>query len=485
MEASRFYLAVSEPQDVQPRATVLHHQLVSLFQFSDCPQEVQTKTANITPPITETAFESANSTHQTLVAATIGDVRRLDALRRTQLLDTASEEPFDRIARLASIFLRTPIATVTLVDRDRQFYKSAVGVPEPVSTARETPLELSFCRHTVALGTPLVITDTRDDERVNLMPSVTEHGILAYAGVPLILDESAIGTLCVMDVTPREWTAEQVSVLRDLGAIVMTEIELRMTVGDLDLAVSAAEAAQNEAERANRAKSEFVAMMSHDLRTPLNAIGGYRQLLELGVHGPVNEGQLQALSRIKRAQDHLSYLISEVLDFARLESGSVSLDLSEVSVESVLKGLEELIRPQLDEKQLTYIFVGGSRRTRVRVDSDKVVRVLINLLTNAIKFTEPGGTITLGWVPGDDLVDITVTDSGIGIPADRIESVFEPFVQVPGQKKMNPQGVGLGLAIGRKLARLMGGELTASPAPGGGTTFSMTVPRAESPEVAE
>ncbi|MEP6705741.1 MAG: HAMP domain-containing sensor histidine kinase, partial [Acidobacteriota bacterium] len=279
-----------------------------------------------------------------------------------------------------------------------------------------------------------------------------------------------------------QWTDEQVGVLRDLGAMVMTEIELRTTVSDLDVAVAAAVAARKEAERANQAKSEFVAMMSHDLRTPLNAIGGYRQLLELGVHGPVNEDQLQALSRIKHAQDHLSYLISEVMDFARLESGSVSLDLSEVSVESVLNGLAELICPQLDVKQLTYIFSGGGRDTRMLADTEKVVRILTNLLTNAIKFTESGGTTTVAWVPSDEFVRITVTDSGIGIPADKIESVFEPFVQVPGQKKMNPQGVGLGLAIGRQLARLMGGELTASAAPVKGTTFSMTLPRAASSE---
>ncbi len=467
-------LAVTEPRWLRRWATVLHPQWVLLSH------RCSTGMPAIAPQDTEIAIQSGNSAHQSLVDATVGDMRRLKALRRTQLLDTAQEEPFDRIARLASSLLGTPIATVTLIDSDRQFYKSALGLPEPVKSDRETPLDLSFCRHTVALGTPLVIADTRADERVNMMPSVREHGILAYAGVPLILDQSAIGTLCVMDFTPRQWTDEQVGVLRDLGAMVMTEIELRTTVSDLDVAVAAAEAARKEAERANRAKSEFVAMMSHDLRTPLNAIGGYRQLLELGVHGPVNEGQLQALSRIKRAQDHLSYLINEVMDFARLESGSVSLDLSEVSVESVLKRLEELIRPQLDEKQLTYVLAGGSGSTRMLADSEKVVRILTNLLTNAIKFTEPGGTITLGWVPGDEFVDITVTDSGIGIPADKIESVFEPFVQVPGQKKMNPQGVGLGLAIGRKLARLMGGDLTASAAPLKGTTFSMTVPRAES-----
>lgn len=416
--------------------------------------------------------------HTLLVDSVVHDASRLEVLRRTRLLDSEIEEPYDRIARLASKMLATPVATVTLIDTDRQFYKACLGLPEPINTLRETTLEYSFCRHTIALGTPLVIGDTAADARVSKMRSVTDYGVRAYAGVPLMIDHEAVGTLCVMDMIPREWSDGEINILTDLGAMVMTEIQLRMTIDDLEAATGKAEAAKKEAERANKAKSEFVAMMSHDLRTPLNAIGGYRQLLELGVHGPVNEGQLGALSRIKRAQDHLAYLISEVMDFSRLEAGSVSLLLSIVSADSVLRGLETLIRPQLDDKQIEYVYSGGDRAIKMHADSEKVVRVLTNLLTNSIKFTPAGGKITVGWAADADAISITVADSGIGIPEDRLESIFEPFVQVPGQKAMNPQGVGLGLAIGRKLALLMGGNLTATSTVGEGTCFLMTVPRA-------
>ncbi len=416
--------------------------------------------------------------HASLVARAVGDAARLTALHRTRLLDSEAEESYDRIAQLASTLLAAPIATVTLIDQDRQFYKACVGLPEPISSKRETPLEYSFCRHTIGLGTPLVIEDTAADDRVAQMPSVIQYGVRAYAGIPLMIDGQAVGTLCVMDMRPREWADHQIALLRDLGAMVMTEIELRMAVQDLERATAVAESARGEAERANRAKSEFVAMMSHDVRTPLNAIGGYRQLLEMGVHGPINERQREALSRIKRAEDHMAYLIAEVLDFSRLESGSVSLTLEAVPVESVLRGLEALIRPQLDDKRISYVFRTGDRSVKMYADSDKVVRVLTNLLGNSIKFTPSDGSLTVAWTAGRTEVSIAVSDTGIGIPENLVASIFEPFVQIPGQKELNPGGVGLGLAIGRKLAQLMGGDLTASSRPGEGTTMIMTVPRA-------
>ncbi len=420
--------------------------------------------------------------HASLVARAVGDAARLAALHRTRLLDSEAEESYDRIARLAATFLAAPIATVTLIDRDRQFYKACLGLPEPISSTRETSLEYSFCRHTIALGTPLVINDTAADDRVAQMPSVTDYGVRAYAGIPLLVDSQPVGTLCVMDMRPREWADHQIATLRDLGSMVMTEIELRMAVQDLERATAVAESARGEAERANRAKSEFVAMMSHDVKTPLNAIGGYRQLLELGVHGPINEQQREALGRIKRAEDHMGYLITEVMDFSRLESGSVSLALETVAVESVLASLETLIRPQLDDKGISYVYRGGDTSVKMYADSEKVVRVLTNLLINSVKFTPPDGSVTVGWTANGTEVSIAVSDTGIGIPEELVTSIFEPFVQIPGQKALNPGGVGLGLAIGRKLAQLMGGDLTASSRPGEGTTMVMTVPKAADAE---
>lgn len=419
------------------------------------------------------------SAHTMLVDSEVARADRLAALSRTRLLDTPAEDAYNRIANLAAKILAAPIATVTLIDRDRQFYKACIGLPEPLSDIRETPLEYSFCRHTIAVGEPLVIADTLLDERVAGMPSVTEYGVRAYAGIPLLVDREAIGTLCVMDLEPRSWTADQIGMLTDLASMAMTEINLRIVIRELEAAATTTDEARKEAERANKSKSDFVAMMSHDLRTPLNAIGGYRQLLELGIPGPVNEAQLKTLSRIKLAQDRLSYLISEVLDFSRLEAGTLSHDPSHVSVDAILGQLETFIRPQLDQKRITYNYEGGDRSVKVFADTDKVVQVLTNLLTNAIKFTPEGGSISLGWRSDDNWILISVGDTGIGIPPDRIESIFEPFVQVPGQRTMNPTGVGLGLAIGRKLALLMNGDLTVESREGVGTVFTLKLPQRE------
>ena len=408
----------------------------------------------------------------------LADADRLAVLERTGLLDSPTEAPYDRIARLAARVMATPIATVTLIDADRQFYKACVGLPEPLSTTRETTLEYSFCKHTVSVGLPLVIPDTRADERVAHIPSVTDYGVRAYAGVPLLVDGQAIGTLCVMDMEPRAWTEDAVALLVDLAAAVTTEIQLRLTVQELEATSAAAVEARGHAERGKREMSEFLAMMSHDLRTPLNAIGGYRQLLELGVHGPLSDGQRTTLARIKRVQEHLLNLITEVLTFARADAGTETYRYSDVPVDETLRGLEALVRPQLEAKRLSYGYDGAGSDAKMHVDVGRLSRIVVNLLTNAIKFTPGSGSVTLSWFPAGDRIVIRVRDTGIGIPPDLLESIFNPFVQVSGQKAMNPDGVGLGLAIGRRLSRGMKGDLTASNATGGGALFELTVPRA-------
>lgn len=424
------------------------------------------------PPIPPTAGAEASA---------LTDSKRLAALVRTRLLDSPVEEPYDRIARLSARVMAAPIATVTLLDADRQFYKACVGIPEPLSTIRETTLEYSFCKHTVALGTPLVIPDTLEDSRVAHIPSVTEFGVRAYAGVPLLVDGEAIGTLCVMDLVPRLWSDDAVGCLIDLAASVVTEIELRMSIGDLETSQAYAVAARAEAERANAAKGEFLAMVSHDLRTPLNAIGGYRQLLEMEAHGPMNSAQRQMLTRIERASDHLLRLVNQVLSFARAEATSEPLPAADLAVDETLRALESLIRPQLDDNKLTYVYDGVDLTTRMRADGDGLSRILLNLLSNAIKFTPPAGRVTLAWTVEAHSVVIEVTDTGAGIPARLVDTIFEPFVRLPGQTATNPDGIGLGLAISRRLARAMLGELTVSSIEGEGTTFRLRVPR--SPDV--
>jgi PAS domain S-box-containing protein len=236
-----------------------------------------------------------------------------------------------------------------------------------------------------------------------------------------------------------------------------------------------AEGARVAAEDASRAKSAFLATMSHELRTPLNAIAGYTELLEMGVHGPVTERQREDLARIRRSQQHLLGHINEVLNFARVESGAVRYDLTDVAVAEVVAAAEALVAPQLRERGLAFDAAGVPASCVARADRDKLQQILLNLLSNAVKFTPRGGRVEVSARSDPDSVAVHVRDSGIGIPREKLESVFEPFVQV-GRSLSNPaEGTGLGLAISRDLARGMGGDLAAESEVGAGSTFTLTL----------
>jgi PAS domain S-box-containing protein len=239
-------------------------------------------------------------------------------------------------------------------------------------------------------------------------------------------------------------------------------------------------AARAEAEGANRAKGEFLAVMSHELRTPINAAMGYADLLLLGIHGPVADAQREALERIRRSQLRLLALVNDVLSFARLDAGQVRLTSADVAVAEVVAEVGVLTEPQLQARGLAYRVEAPADGPPavVRADRDRVVQILLNLLSNAVKFTEPGGSVTLSCELRADVVALTVRDTGRGIPAEQQERVFEPFVQVESGLTRSHDGTGLGLAISRSLARAMGGELTVRSAVGEGAAFELTLPRA-------
>ena len=244
---------------------------------------------------------------------------------------------------------------------------------------------------------------------------------------------------------------------------------------------AAAEAAYQEAASANRAKSDFLAVMSHELRTPLNAIGGYAELIELGIRGPVTEEQRADLARVQAAQRHLIGLVTDVLNFVRVEGGHVHYAVADVPAHEALGALEVLVGPQFRSKGVAYAAAACDPALQVRADGDRLQQVLVNLLTNALKFTEPGGRVKVACEtrpgPGRGTVAFQVRDTGIGIPPEKLAAIFEPFVQV-NQRLTRPQdGVGLGLAISRDLARGMGGDLTAESTPGVGSIFTLTLPR--------
>jgi PAS domain S-box-containing protein len=240
-----------------------------------------------------------------------------------------------------------------------------------------------------------------------------------------------------------------------------------------------AEAARAAAEDANRAKAEFLAAMSHELRTPLNAIGGYVGLLEMGVHGPLTDEQRNALSRIDANQRHLLTHINDVLSFARLEAGSIEFDIGTLSALDLLATMEPLVAPQAAAKDIAYAMEECDPALGLRGDGERVRQILLNLIGNAIKFTPPGGTVTLACRPEAETVGITVEDSGVGIAPEEQERIFDSFQQVDRRLNQPAEGVGLGLAISRDLARAMAGDLTVESEPGEGSTFTLHLPRVD------
>jgi signal transduction histidine kinase len=263
----------------------------------------------------------------------------------------------------------------------------------------------------------------------------------------------------------------------DVTEQVLARRQVERLLAESERARADAEAARAEAEAANRSKSEFLAVMSHELRTPLNAIGGYAELMEMGIRGPVTPQQGEDLRRIQTSQRHLLGLINEVLNYAKLETGTVHYEVADVLLRGAVAAAESLVAPQARAKGLTLAVDECPQGLAARADGEKLRQVLANLLSNAVKFTD-AGQVEISCRDEGERVSIVVADTGIGIPADKLGAIFDPFVQVRSDLTRPHEGTGLGLAISRDLARGMGGDLTVESRPGEGSVFTLTLPRA-------
>ena len=358
-----------------------------------------------------------------------------------------------------------------------------------------------------ARGVSILPTGERllvQEERVGATPlvvgmSIPEGAVVARATRP-VRNIALLSVLLVLSGGFAAWLIGR-SVARPLGRI--TNAAEMLATGDFDtrvpvsgehevrrLAASfnhmAAELARSrqelqqqtmEAKAANNAKSDFLTTMSHELRTPLNAIGGYVDLLDMELRGPLTAAQRRDLERIKASQQHLLGLISGVLDLARVEAGKVSYDLSNVPVDSFLAGIDALIEPQAKAKGVALTYVPADADLAVIADREKLRQILLNLLSNAVKHTPQGGTVTLSADGLGGRVQIVVEDTGPGIPDDKREEIFEPFVQLDRSLSQPGEGLGLGLSISRDLARGMSGELTVDRHVGNGARFVLTLNR--------
>ena len=272
------------------------------------------------------------------------------------------------------------------------------------------------------------------------------------------------------------WHLARATAERDAAGQIVRWVGTNTDIEDRKRAEAELQRLTAEAMEANKAKSAFLASMSHELRTPLNAIGGYAQLLEMGVRGPINEAQRTDLLKIQRSKNHLDALVSDVLSFAKLSAGKVEFRVTDVSVPAVVNAVIEMITPQVGTKQLRLETGDIPAGLMIKADEDKLRQILVNLLGNAVKFTSQGGTIAVSASPRSDETIVQVRDTGMGIAAEDLERIFEPFVQATSGQAAGGHGVGLGLAISRQLARAMGGDLWASSEPGRGSTFTLRLP---------
>ena len=334
-------------------------------------------------------------------------------------------------------------------------------------------------------GAPAMLRDTRtiaitDDIEATL--SATAHGsgnldILHKLGigslltVPLIARKRLLGAITFVSAQRGQaYSSEDIQLAEDVanrGALALDNAQ----VYDLALVL------QRSAETANRAKTAFLGAMSHELRTPLNAIGGYIDLLDMGLRGPVTDTQRADFARVKTNQQHLAILITEILNFVRVGSGAVSYAAIEVKACDAMEHAIELIEPLFGQRGIAFDGISGDSSIVACADPDRVTQILVNLLSNALKFTPAGGRIGAECAATPDTVTLRISDTGIGIAEEKHEAIFEPFIQLKETLAGRESGVGLGLAISRDLARAMKGDLTVESSEGKGARFTLSLPR--------
>lgn len=426
-------------------------------------------------------------------------VRASDALKKSRaemaVLHTRAEDRAERLSRLQGVTealsrARTSaeVASVVVTNARDVFGADAgfAALLAPTGDALETVASVGYSDALVArwqripLDAALPITEAVRTSEVCVFGSASELAERFSDMEPAAHQAVLAAPFVVGGTTLGAWT---ISFRRARGfEPVDREFFLTLTrqcAQALDRArlFEAERQARAEAEEANRVKAQFLASMSHDLRTPLNAIGGYVELMELGIRGPVTDAQHTDLQRIKRNQQFLLALINDVLNFAKLEAGSVVYASEKVSISSLLRDLEAMVKPQMDAKRVGYGWSPCGESIYVRGDEEKIQQVLTNVAGNALKFTPAEGAVEVSCVVEGDWVKLRIQDSGIGIAADKLEAIFDPFIQVQsGELAGDGVGIGLGLAISRELVRAMGGDLSVESVVDGGSTFTVTLP---------
>ena len=373
---------------------------------------------------------------------------------------------------------------VDLMDPADGMRRLAIIHPDPVKQARLRELEGRWSPKpgdpfgapaVLRTRQPAVVADDIDEalERAAHDPEtlriLREVGIGPLLTVPLVVRDQLVGALTFVGAArDHAYTPDDVALAEDLAIRSAMALDSARLHGE-------AIALRSAAETASHAKTAFLGTMSHELRTPLNAISGYVDLIDMGLRGPVTEAQHADLARIRHNQQHLLALITDVLNFVRVGNGRVLYDMADVVMKDVLANGVALVEPLIRQRPLGFDGIACDAAIVARADPERVTQILVNLLANAIKFTPPGGRLGIACEVTADAVLVRIMDTGVGIPTDKLESIFEPFIQVRSGLAGRDHGVGLGLSISRDLARGMGGDLSVESEPGAGSTFTLSL----------
>lgn len=386
---------------------------------------------------------------------------RLERLHYYQILDSEAEDMFDDLTELTAKVLDVPMCLVSLVDEDRQWFKSRYGVDD-----EQTSRDISFCQHTIMGTETFEVTDALKDDRFKDSPLVVDGPkIRFYAGAPLVDEEGhTLGAFCAKDVVPRELDDEKKEFLRLISKTAMQLITLRRE--------------KLEAQKLSQIKDEFLSNMSHEIRTPLNAIIGFNDLLR---KTPLNNQQRAFLDTLHVSSQNLKVIINDILDFSKLENGKITLEKRPMSIQRLVDHVVKLQNNTAKEKGLKlFSSIDYDLPNFVLGDETRLVQILVNLIGNAIKFTGEGRVdltvVAENNSDGKVLVSFSVKDTGIGIPKEKLDTIFERFSQAENSTTREYGGTGLGLNIVEMLVRLQDGTVNVNSEVDKGSEFVVQIP---------